>query len=117
MTALATPSAAKDIDVTYYGLDLTISTPPQASLLAGNVLIKAISRSDTLRQVPLDLSDPMTVDSVVMNGVRMSFNHEFSLLWVTLDHTYAIGKLITFTVYYHGVPDPGRVWQLRIRLS
>jgi aminopeptidase N len=106
MKAFATPPAASNIDVTYYGLDLTIATPPQQPLLSGHVLIKAISRSDTLRQVPLDLSDPMTVDSVVMNGSPVAFSHAFSLLWVTLDRTYPSGQLFGFTVYYHGLPVP-----------
>ena len=106
LKASATPPAANSIDVTYYGLDLIIKTPPEGPLLQGQVLVKAISRSDTLRQVPLDLSDPMTVDSVVMNGMPVAFNHAFSLLWVTLDHTYPAGQLLAFSVYYHGVPVP-----------
>ncbi len=106
MNALATPPAANDIDVTYYRLDLTVTTPPQGSFVSGSVLVKAISRSDTLSQVPLDLSDPMSVDSVVMNGKRMSFNHAFSLLWITLDRTYPTGQLFAFLIYYHGLPVP-----------
>jgi len=102
--ALATPPAANNIDVTYYRLGLTVITPPQGTLLSGSVLVRAVSLSDTLRQVPLDLSDPMTVDSVVMNGARMSFSHAFSLLWVTLDSMYPAGQLFEFTVYYSGIP-------------
>ena len=102
--ALATPPAANSIDVTYYRLGLTVITPPQGTLLSGSVLVRAVSLSDTLRQVPLDLSDPMTVDSVVMNGARMSFSHAFSLLWVTLDSMYPAGQLFEFTVYYSGIP-------------
>ncbi len=104
LKALATPPAANNIDVTYYRLGLTVITPPQGTLLSGRVLVRAVSRSDTLRQVPLDLSDPMTVDSVVMNGARMSFSHAFSLLWVTLDTMYREGQLFEFTVCYSGVP-------------
>jgi aminopeptidase N len=103
--ALTTPPAANDIDVTYYSLDLAIITPPASPLLRGSVFVKAVSLTDTLRHVPLDFSNAMTVDSVVMNGSSMSFGHEFSLLTITLDRTYPTGTLFGFTVFYHGVPD------------
>jgi aminopeptidase N len=106
LKALITPPAANNINVTYYRLDLTVTTPPHGSLLSGNVLVKATSLSDTLRQVPLDLADPMTVDSVVMNGAQMTFSHTFGLLWITLDRTYPTGQLFDFTIHYHGYPVP-----------
>jgi aminopeptidase N len=104
VNALATPPAANNIDVTYYGLDLVIGTPPATQMLTGSVTVKCVSQTDTLRHIPLDLSGTMTVDSVLMNGRPMDFDHQFSIVLVTLDRKYRSGEPLTFTVYYHGVP-------------
>src|SRR5689334_10503337 len=50
------------IDVTYYKLDLRVTTSPH--YLRGNVVVKAASLVNGLSVITLDLMNPLTVDSV-----------------------------------------------------
>ena len=63
--------ADPNIDVTWYGLDLSIHTTPP--LLAGRVTVRAFSLRDSLRTITLDLSGAMHVDSVRAGGHPPSF--------------------------------------------
>ncbi|MBI5475777.1 MAG: peptidase M1 [Ignavibacteriales bacterium] len=90
------------IDVTYYGLDLTITTAPQ--YLRGKVKMNAICRQNNLAVLSLDLMNALTVDSVFVGGVKSSKIQYTSFFDITLDHLYSDGEMIEVEIYYQGVP-------------
>ncbi|MBA4313104.1 MAG: hypothetical protein C0417_10800 [Chlorobiaceae bacterium] len=90
------------IDVTYYGMNLTITTSPQ--YLRGQVSMKAICRENGLSTISLDLMNALTVDSVFVGGVKTSRIQYPSFFDITLDRTYNTGEMIEAEVYYQGVP-------------
>jgi aminopeptidase N len=98
----AAPAGDGGIDVSYYGLNLTLSTNP--GYLRGIVTVNALSTVDTLRSITLDLSGAMTVDSVKAHGVRTTHVRYLSAVGIPLDRTYRQGETVTVIVYYQGVP-------------
>ncbi len=90
------------IDVTYYGLDLTITTSP--NYLTGIVTIGVRTDTSTLTNCFLDLRDFLIVDSVQINGVAATFSHVNHKINVALDHTYVQDESFTLKVYYQGLP-------------
>jgi aminopeptidase N len=98
----ASVAAEENIDVTYYRLDLKITTGP--NYLRGNVLMKARSVTDGLSFITLDLMSAMTVDSVVMGGSRVLFMQYASTVAINLDRIYNNNEQLTTRIYYQGVP-------------
>ncbi len=90
------------IDVTYYGLNLTISTNP--NYLSGIVTINVKADTIDLTSCFLDLRDIFTVDSILLNGSAAVFNHSTHKININLDHTYTQDEPFTLKVYYQGVP-------------
>ncbi len=70
----ASPAAFADpgIDARHYALRLNIV--PSSPLLLGQVTMTATAVHDTVTSVIMDLSAPMTVDSVRANGVTRRWN-------------------------------------------
>ena len=102
MSEVQYPGDSK-IDVTYYGLDLTITSNP--NYLIGNITIGAKSDTIELNSCFLDLRDFLMVDSIQINGNSTSFVHSDNKINITLDHTYSMGEAFTLNVYYRGVPS------------
>jgi len=90
------------IDITYYGLDLTVTTNPD--YLTGNVTIGVKADTTNLNYCFLDLRDFLTVDSILVNGASASFTHSSNKINITLDHTYVQEESFTLQIYYQGVP-------------
>ena len=90
------------IDVTYYGLDLRITTNP--NYLYGIVTIGINSDTSSLNSCFLDLRNILTVDSVLLNGSTATFTHSSNKINIPLDHTYTQGEPFTLKIYYRGVP-------------
>ncbi len=90
------------IDVTYYGLDLKITTGP--NFLTGNVTIGVKADTANLNSCFLDLRNFLVVDSLLLNGSAAVYSHTNNVINITLDHTYTQGEAFTLRVYYHGVP-------------
>lgn len=95
-------SAEERIDVTYYKLDVKITTTPQ--YLRGSVTMKATSTVNGLASIRLDMMNSLTMDSVAVNGIPVSFTQSTSTFDVTLDHSYASGEAMTVVMYYEGIP-------------
>jgi aminopeptidase N len=96
------PDSEPAIDVTYYKLDIAITTGP--NYLKGSVIVEAHSRVDSLHTVTLDLMNSMTVDSVRVGSSITAFLQNPSTVTIDLDRPYASGELITTQIYYQGVP-------------
>jgi len=100
-----TESAASSwFDVTYYGLNLDISTIPEN--LKGDVKIVGICRQDDSQLLTLDLMNTMHIDSIQVNGQGCSFMQMSSSFDITLDHSYQAGEILSTDIFYEGAPVP-----------
>ncbi|RMF69554.1 MAG: T9SS C-terminal target domain-containing protein [Calditrichaeota bacterium] len=98
---MATATSARDLDVTYYRLELAID--PSAKQLSGEVTIRAVSLVDDLQEVTLDLFNNMAV-AEVRSGQSLSYLHKSNKLTVTLSHAYGVGEIVELRVVYAGQP-------------
>jgi len=90
------------IDVTYYGLVLSVTNSPRN--ITGDVTVNAKVDTFSINNFFLDLQDVLTVDSVLLNGISTSYTHSNDELHIDLDRTYNLGEEISVEVFYHGVP-------------
>ncbi|HWP83138.1 MAG TPA: M1 family aminopeptidase [Bacteroidota bacterium] len=101
---LTTPSNATSlIDVTYYHLNLRVTTLPNR--LSGAVRLLATSLVNSLFTISLDLRNTMIVDSVIVDGVRATILQQPSVIAITLPRAYQQGEIIDLTIYYGGQPS------------
>jgi aminopeptidase N len=101
---LRTPAGDSHIDVTYYRLNLTVTTSP--TYLRGIVTVKARCTSVNVRDITLDLMNTMTVDSVCMNTTAVPFVQHPTTVSIELDRSYGNGELVVLDIFYRGVPLP-----------
>ncbi len=99
----ATRSDSIDLLHTRIQLDLTQTS---VGIIRGDATISFSPRVDGISTLPLDLLLP--VDSVVMNGVQLPFNHPGEVLVIDLPSAYGPNDTLTLTVSYGGDPltDP-----------
>ena len=90
------------IDITYYGLDLTLTYQP--NYITGKVIVNALVDTVSVTNLFLDLRDNMIVDSVVLDASQLSFTHSDNKIDITLDRTYILNELISLVIYYQGLP-------------
>lgn len=90
------------IDITYYGLDLTITTNP--NYLTGIVTIGVKADTTEINSCFLDLRNFLTIDSILINGASTTFTHSNNIININLDHTYLQGEPFTLKIYYRGEP-------------
>ena len=95
-------AASANIDITYYKLDLAITVAP--GYVRGRVMVTGLALADSVQQVQLDLSNAMTVDSILTGGNRLSFIHYPSTLDIELERFHSAGEAITLEIFYRGVP-------------
>ncbi|MBN1826490.1 MAG: T9SS type A sorting domain-containing protein [Candidatus Eisenbacteria bacterium] len=110
-TPAKVPAHESVYDVLSYRIDVRLD--PSDSTVVGEVVLSALSLTDTLDRIDLDLSDSMTVDSVA--GAAVAFSHAGDLLALDLDRTYLSGETFETRVLYHGTPRnigwKGLYWQ------
>ncbi len=90
------------INVTYYGLNLTLTYSP--NYLKGIATINAKSTENGLTKFFLDLQDPLLVDSVLLNGSKIPFIHSLAKLNINLPRSYNYGEQFSLVIYYQGIP-------------
>jgi len=90
-------------DVQYYKLNLSVTYSPQ--LVSGTVTMTAISSTNGLQQIFLDLADNFQVKYVRMNGKSVSFTRGSNKINITLDSVYNTGKMFSVDVMYSGTPQ------------
>ncbi|MHB9013093.1 MAG: M1 family metallopeptidase [Ignavibacteriaceae bacterium] len=90
------------INVTYYGLNLTLTYSP--NYLKGIATVNAKSTENNLTNFFLDLQDPLLVDSVLLNGSKIPFIHSSAKLNITLPRIYNYGEQFSLVIYYQGIP-------------
>ena len=89
-------------DVKYYKLDLSIDDT--AHTIYGNVTCKAEIVEPNVTDIFYDLTDPLIVDSVLLNGNITTFTRGSNTLNIALTGTFNQGDDYTTIVYYHGTP-------------
>jgi aminopeptidase N len=101
----ASPAAFADpgIDARHYALRLRLV--PSSPLLLGQVTMTATAVHDTVTSVIMDLSEPMTVDSVRANGVARPWNRFPQGFSVDLPSPVVRGETIVLETHYHGIPS------------
>ncbi|WP_375444275.1 M1 family aminopeptidase [uncultured Fibrella sp.] len=90
------------VDITYYGLDLRITTSPNYLRGAATVAMKA--NVPTLSQFYLDFNINMKVDSVKAGVQKLTYTHQSNRLTITLPQAITRGQTGRVTVYYQGLP-------------
>jgi aminopeptidase N len=90
------------IDITYYGLDLKITSNP--NYLSGSVVIGVKVDTSDISNCFLDLRNDLTVDSVLLNGSSTTYTHTNHKININLDRTYLQDESFIVEVYYRGVP-------------
>jgi aminopeptidase N len=89
-------------DVIYYKLNLNISYSP--NYLTGEVTVSAKSVVDSLSSVFLDLSNNLSVDSVMSNDQSLSYEHNNDKLIIYFNEQIEWNGLFTLLIYYRGIP-------------
>jgi len=95
-------AAGSSYDVTYYRLEVRVSTP--VPYIRGRVTVAARVLQDSLSSLIFDLTRPMQVDSVTIGQARLVFSQASAFVLVTLDRPYRAGENVTLTVAYEGLP-------------
>lgn len=92
------------IDITYYKLNLFIDHTNPFISGAVNIDCEISDSSASTNFIFLDLQNPLTVDSVLLSGIPLNFNHSDGKINITLDRTYSAGEKINLLINYHGTP-------------
>ncbi len=100
----ASPAAFADpgINAQHYAIRLAIV--PSSPMLLGHVTMTASAIADTVTSVIMDLTAPMTVDSVRANGVRRPWTRFTNGFSVELPAVVPRGGTVILETFYHGVP-------------
>lgn len=91
-----------DYDVVYHRLSLHID--PRKRDMHGKVMTYVVPKTNTLSQLAFDLSDSMTVDSVLFHNVSMSFNHFKNAVQIPLPASLTQGVIDSIEIHYSGDP-------------
>lgn len=92
----------QNFDVKYYKLDVALTYSPQN--IEGAVTVNAVVTSNNVTSIYLDLTNPLIVDSVKLNGSITAFTHQEDVVNIELNSTYNLGDSFSVIVYYHGLP-------------
>lgn len=90
------------IDITYYKLILDVSY--ENRFLIGEVTVNAEVIDESLNNIFLDLSNNLSVDSILMDNLHLQFNHFSDKINISLPDVYQIHNKISVTIYYRGSP-------------
>ncbi len=94
-----------DYDITYVKLDLKVDNT--STYIEGNVTITAESLIANFTTMMLELVDPLTVDSVLYQGIKQNYSHTNDLLTINLTPAVSENDFYTVQLYYKGDPATG----------
>jgi aminopeptidase N len=78
---------------------------PAVKFISGHVQTYFIPLNTGMTSIVLDLTDSLTVDSVIYNNQQATFTHIDSQIVISFPSTLTIGDEYNVDVYYHGVPE------------
>ena len=91
----------KNYDVKFYKLDINVNDT--STYIEGNVAINAIVQNNPLDTLVVELIDTLSVDSVIFNGVNISFTHDYDEIKVPVQPSLSIGTNFSAKIHYHGI--------------
>ncbi len=102
-------------DVSYYDLRVAVS-PSDSSVRGSNTITYRVLKPASEMQI--DLQVPMSLDSVLQDGARLTARRDSNAFFVALKASQPVGSSKAITLYYHGKPrvakrapwDGGYVW-------
>ena len=104
-------------DVQHYSLSFSIDTATKSIKGSNTILAKIIDTpADSLQ---LDLQEPLELDSIIMNGNKLTFSREGNVWWIKYPFSnLSVNDSIELQVFYHGKPriaklppwDGGFIW-------
>ena len=77
---------------------------PAIRFISGKVTTYFKSKTEALTFVEFDLSDSLTVDSVLVGNNSATFTHQNNKIEINLAQSLAFNQLDSVLVFYHGVP-------------
>lgn len=87
-------------DVKYYDINLEVSDT--TTYLSGKVSIHAEVVADTLKRFAIQLSNTLSVDSVLINNESKTFEHSKENIIVDEKFLFNRGEIFIADIYYHG---------------
>ncbi len=87
----------------YQRMDWEIN--PNIKYIKGSVTSYFVSQVDLLSEIEFDLSNNLTVDSVVQNNQMVNFIHENNKLTISLSTPLETEQIDSVQVYYQGEPE------------
>ncbi len=90
-------------DVKYYKLDLKINHILQR--ISGSVRIDAVSDTNNLNSVFIDLTESLTPDSIKMNNQLLRYNRVGDKVNINLNTTLNQGEPFSIIIFYNGTPS------------
>lgn len=92
----------ENIDITYYGLDISITTSPNE--INGTITIQAKSLQQNLRTITLDVNNSLTVTKVVSKNTSLPYTQYSQTMQTVLEKPYTIGEEFSIQIDYNGTP-------------
>lgn len=94
-----------EYDVTFYFLDLEVDN--KSTYISGNATIGAVAVAPSLQTFFLELSSELTIDSILIDGVKHNFVTGEDNVSVTLDTPVPAGSYFSAQVFYNGTVSSG----------
>lgn len=91
------------IDVNYYKLNLRINLNP--NFISGYCVINFLILYES-PTIFFDLKDNMIVDSVLLDGLNISYFKNDDKILIDSDSLFLINNLYSVKIFYRGTPDP-----------
>ena len=94
-------------DVKYLKLDLAVETGNHYISGTALTVAKAIA---TLDSFIIELKNNMVVDSIFINGNKLSFSHTIDFIYVPLSPALSPGTMVNALIYYHGITSNNGIY-------
>lgn len=94
--------AFDNADVTYQRLNLNVN--PAVKFISGDITTVFIPKQD-VTDFEFDMSDSLTVDSIIYHGAVLTYTHADDIVHVDLPAVVPQGLADSIRVFYHGVPS------------
>lgn len=100
-TKASKSTASNNFDVTYYRCQWKID--PAVRFITG-IVTSYFFLDPNSNHITYDLSDSLIVDSVKQENLQLSFFHTNNSLQINFSQSFAIKKMDSITIFYHGIP-------------
>jgi aminopeptidase N len=92
----------QNYDVKYYKLDIAVNDA--AHTITGNITCDGQIVAQNINEIYYDLTNPLTVDSVLVDGTLTTFTRSTDKINISLNSSLNTGDNFSTIVYYHGTP-------------